>query len=65
MENLEEGLVNFGLRLEAILDFVDVVDGVVELDRLLADGWQLTRSSRRNTLGGQRRSRLRRRQSCY
>ena len=42
MENLEEGLVYFRLVLEAILDLVDVIDGVIELDGLLADGGKLT-----------------------
>ena len=35
MENLEEGLVDVRLSLEAVLDLVDVVDGVVELHRLV------------------------------
>lgn len=40
MEDLQEGFVNVGLALEAVLDLVDVVDGVVELHRLvILHGW--------------------------
>lgn len=35
MEDLQEGFVDVGLALEAVLDLVDVVDGVVELHRLV------------------------------
>lgn len=40
MEDLQEGFVDVGLALEAVLDLVDVVDGVVELHRLVVlNGW--------------------------
>lgn len=40
MQDLQEGLVDVRLALEAVLDLVDVVDGVVELHRLVVlDGW--------------------------
>lgn len=35
MEDLQEGFVDVWLSLEAILDLVDVVDGVVELHGLI------------------------------
>lgn len=35
VENLQEGFVYVGLALEAVLDLVDVVDGMVELHRLV------------------------------
>lgn len=35
MEDLQEGFVDVGLALEAVLDLVDVVDGVVELHWLV------------------------------
>lgn len=40
MENLQEGFVDVWLSLEAILDLVDIVDGVVELHGLIVlQGW--------------------------
>ena len=35
VEDLQEGLVDVRLALEAVLDLVDIVDGVVELHRLV------------------------------
>ena len=35
MQDLQEGLVDVGLALKAVLDLVDVVDGVVELHGLV------------------------------
>lgn len=35
MEDLQEGFVDVRLALEAVLDLVDVVDGVVELHWLI------------------------------
>lgn len=35
MEDLQEGFVDIGLALEAIFDLVDVVNGMVELHRLV------------------------------
>lgn len=35
VENLQEGFVDVGLALEAVLDLVDVVDGMVELHGLV------------------------------
>lgn len=40
MKDLQEGFVDVGLALEAVLDLVDVVDGMVELHRLVVlQGW--------------------------
>lgn len=40
VEDLQEGFVNVRLALEAVLDLVDIVDGVVELHRLVVlHGW--------------------------
>lgn len=40
MEDLQEGFVDVWLSLEAILDLVDIVDGVVKLHRLIVlQGW--------------------------
>lgn len=40
MEDLQEGFVNVGLALKAVLDLVDVVDGMVELYWLVVlNGW--------------------------
>lgn len=40
VEDLQEGFVDVRLALEAVLDFVDVVDGMVELHRLVVlNGW--------------------------
>ena len=40
MEDLQEGFVDVGLALEAVLDLVDVIDGVVELHWLVVlHGW--------------------------
>lgn len=40
VENLQEGFVDVGLALEAVLDLVDVVDGMVELHGLVVlHGW--------------------------
>lgn len=35
MQDLQEGFVDVGLPLEAVLDLVDVVDGMIELHRLV------------------------------
>ena len=35
MQNLKEGFVDVWLALEAVLDLIDVVDGMVELHRLV------------------------------
>ena len=35
VENLQEGFVDVWLALETVLDLVDIVDGVVELHRLV------------------------------
>ena len=35
VQDLQEGFVDVGLPLEAVLDLVDIVDGVVELHRLV------------------------------
>lgn len=35
MQDLQEGFVDFRLALEAVLDLIDVIDGVVELHRLV------------------------------
>lgn len=40
VEDLQESFVDVRLALEAVLDLVDVVDGVVELHRLVVlNGW--------------------------
>ena len=40
VQDLQERFVNVGLALKAVLDLVDVVDGVVELHRLVVlHGW--------------------------
>ncbi len=40
MEDLQKSFVDVRLALKAVLDFVDVVDGVVELHRLVVlNGW--------------------------
>lgn len=40
MENLQESFVDIRLALEAVLNLVDVVDGVVELHWLVVlNGW--------------------------
>lgn len=43
VEDLQEGFVDIGLALEAVLDLVDIVDGVVELHGLVVlhgrPGW--------------------------
>lgn len=39
MEDLQEGFVNVGLALKAVFDLVDVVDGVVEFNRLVVLHW--------------------------
>ena len=61
VEDLQELLVRFGLRREALLDGGDVVDGVIELDGLLriaaAAGLLLLRR-RRTGSGTHRRRRL-------
>lgn len=40
VEDLQESFVDVRLALEAVLDLVDVVDGVVKLHRLVVlNGW--------------------------
>jgi len=40
MEDLQEGFVDVWLSLEAVLDLVDIVDGVIKLDGLIVlQGW--------------------------
>lgn len=40
MEDLQEGFVDVWLSLEPILDLVDIVDGVIKLNRLIVlQGW--------------------------
>lgn len=40
MKDFQEGFVDVWLTLEAVLDLVDIVDGVVELHRLVVlNGW--------------------------
>lgn len=39
VQYLQEGFVDVGLALEAVLDLVNVVDGVVELHRLVVLHW--------------------------
>ena len=41
MKNLQKGFVDFGLVLEAILDLVHIIDGMIKLNGLLSDGGKL------------------------